>query len=129
MQVEDIKSYTPRMDISRQFRQHADLFLQRTAWTSPCSSWFKQGKVDGQAVVYPGSRLSFMHLLDRPRYEDFDIEYWEENRFAFLGNGFDTREFDGRDITNYLGSLDGTDQQPDYDQDLVNTLAGWAVGK
>lgn len=99
-QVEDIKSYTPRMDLSKQFRQHADLFLKRTAWTSPCSSWFKQGKVDGQAVVYPGSRLSFMHLMERPRYEDFDIEYWDDNRFAFLGNGFDTREFDGRDITN-----------------------------
>ena len=70
-----------------------------------------------------------MHLMDRPRYEDFEIEYWEDNRFAFLGNGFDTREFDGRDITNYLGSLDGTDRQPDYDPDLINTLAGWAVGK
>lgn len=57
------------------------------------------------------------------------MEYWDDNRFAFLGNGFDTREFDGRDITNYLGSLDGRDVQPEYDQDLIKTLAGWAVGK
>ena len=128
-QVENIKSFTPRMDLSRQFRQHADLFLQRTAWTSPCRSWFKQGRTDGQAVIYPGSRLSFFHLMEKPRYEDFVMEYWDENRFAFLGNGFDTREFDGRDITNYLGLLDGTDTQPDYDADLINKLAGWAVGK
>ena len=130
-QVENIKSFTPRMDLSKQFRQHADLFLQRTAWTSPCRSWFKQGKTDGQAVIYPGSRLSFFHLLDRPRYEDFDIEYNDDNRYAFLGNGFDTREFDGRDITNYLGLLseDGKDVQPDYDENLINVLAGWAVGK
>lgn len=150
-QVENIKSYTPRLDLSNQFvslplcesivrleltyifqrtqRQHADLFLKRTAWTSPCSSWFKQGKTDGQAAIYPGSRLSFMHLMERPRYEDFEIEYWDDNRFAFLGNGFDTREEDGRDITNYLGLLNGEDKQPDYDQDLINTLAGWAVGK
>jgi hypothetical protein len=128
-QVENIKSYTPRLDISKQFRQHADLFLQRTAWTSPCSSWFKQGKKDGQPAIYPGSRLSFFHLLERPRYEDFEIEYWDDNRFAFLGNGFDTREFDGRDITNYLGLLDGEDVQPDYDSDLINKMAGWAVGK
>lgn len=59
------------------------------------------------------------------------MEYWDDNRYAFLGNGFDTREFDGRDITNYLGCLDdeGKDVQPEYDQELIHKLAGWAVGK
>lgn len=33
--------------------------------------------------------------MERPRYEDFEMEYWDDNRYAFLGNGFDTREFDG----------------------------------
>lgn len=47
---------------------------------------------------------------------------------SFMGDGFDQREFDGRDITNYLGSLDGTDRQPNFDKELVNKLAGWAVG-
>jgi len=129
-QEENIKAFTPRLDVSQQFRQHADLFLQRTAWTSSCRSWFKQGKTDGQAAIYPGSRLHFLHLLERPRYEDFEIRYWDQNRFAFLGNGFDTREFDGRDITHYLGNLDdeGRDVQPQYDEDLINKLAGWSVG-
>lgn len=67
--------------------------------------------------------------MEKPRYEDFDIEYWDDNRFAFLGNGFDTREYDGRDITNYLGLLDGKDEQPEYGDDLLNKMAGWAVGK
>ena len=130
VQVEDIRSITPRMEPSRQFRQHADLFLKRTAWTSPCRSWFKQGKTDGQAAIYPGSRLSFFELLKRPRYEDFDIQYRTQNQFAFLGNGFEIREFDGRDITNYLGCLDdeGKDVQPDYgDEELVKTMAGWMM--
>ncbi|GAB7362867.1 hypothetical protein MBLNU230_g3169t1 [Neophaeotheca triangularis] len=130
-QEENIKALSPRLDISKQFRQHADLFLKRTAWTSPCRSWFKQGKADGQAAVYPGSRLSFLHLLSTVRYEDYEIEYWDGNRFAFLGNGFDTRETDGRDVTDYLGSLDGegVDRQPEWDTGLVDVLAGWAVGK
>ncbi|KAE9967521.1 hypothetical protein BLS_006332 [Venturia inaequalis] len=130
-QVENIKAYTPRMDLSKQFRQHADLFLQRTAWTSPCRSWFKQGRNDGQAAIYPGSRLHFLQLLKTPRYEDFDIEYWDENRYAFLGNGFEVREFDGRDITNYLGCLDdeGRDVQPDYDEGLIDILGGLHVGE
>ena len=129
-QEENLKSLTPRLDRSLHFRAHADLFLQRTAWTSPCRSWFKQGKTDGQAAVYPGSRLHFLHLLKRPRYEDFEMEYWDENVFAFLGNGFDTRETDGRDITDYLGGLDegGRDVQPVYGDELVRRMAGWAVG-
>jgi len=129
VQIENIKSLSPRLDVAKQFRQHADLFLQRTAWTSPCRSWFKQGKADGQAAVYPGSRLHFMELLKGPRYEDFEIEYWEENRFAFLGNGFEMREFDGRDITDYLGCLDdeGRDVQPEWDGELIHKLAGWTL--
>jgi len=125
-QIENIKSFRPKLSVSTQFRQHADLFLQRTAWTSPCRSWFKQGKADGQAAIWPGSRLHFLELMKQPRFEDFEIEYWDENIFAFMGNGFEMREFDGRDLTNYLGSLDehGRDVQPDYDTGLIDVLGG-----
>lgn len=34
MQIENIKSFSPKMSVCKQFRQHADLFLQRTAWSS-----------------------------------------------------------------------------------------------
>ncbi|KAI9711501.1 MAG: hypothetical protein M1820_002064 [Bogoriella megaspora] len=131
VQIENIKSLRPSMKASQQFRQHADLFLKRTAWTSSCRSWFKQGKTDGQAAIYPGSRLHFIEIMKRPRYEDFEFEYWDDNRFAFMGNGFEMREFDGRDITNYLGLLndEGIDKQPEYGEDLKDILAGWAVGK
>lgn len=128
VQTENIKSITPRMAPSLQFRQHADLFLKRTSWTSPCRSWFKQGKTDGQAAIYPGSRLHFFELLKAPRYEDYDIKYWNQNLFSFLGNGFEMRELDGRDITNYLGLLEeGQDVQPEYNDELVNRLAGWTL--
>ncbi|KKY19679.1 putative cyclohexanone monooxygenase [Diplodia seriata] len=127
-QAEGIKALAPRADAARQFRQHADLFLRRTAWTQPCSSWFKQGRKDGQAAVYPGSRLHFLELMRAPRYEDFDIEYWSENRFAFLGNGFEVRECDGRDVTYYLGLLGDEDRQPAYGEELMERLAGWRLG-
>jgi hypothetical protein len=128
-QVENIKSFTPKLDVSKQFRAHADLFLQRTAWTSPCRSWFKQGKSDGQAAIWPGSRLHFLELMRAPRFEDYVIEYWDTNIFSFLGNGFEAREFDGRDITHYLGCLDdeGRDVQPDYDKGLLDVLGGFTL--
>lgn len=130
LQTENIKSMSPQWAAAKQFRQHADLFLKRTAWTSPCRSWFKQGRADGQAAIWPGTRVQFMEAIENPRWEDYNFTWWNDNRFAFLGNGFSIRESDGRDITYYLGCLDenGEDDQPDYDEGLIDKLAGWAVG-
>jgi len=83
-QLENIKSITPKAEAAKQFRQHADLFLQRTSWTSPCPSWFKQGKTDGQAAIWPGSRVQYLELMSEVRWEDYDVKWREENRFAFL---------------------------------------------
>ena len=45
-----------------------------------------------------------MGLLEQPRYEDYDIAYLHVNPFAHLGNGFSTKEFDGSDLSYYLGT-------------------------
>src|SRR5271168_2809474 len=91
MQVEKIRSVRPKSLPTEHFLRHANTFLKRTAWTGPCSSWFKGGKIDGNPVgcanscysaatdstkaIYPGSRLSFLRLLEKPRYEDYEIVY------------------------------------------------------
>jgi len=104
MQTENIKSIRPKKRATEQFLRHADTFLKRTSWTGPCSSWFKGGKKDGKPAIWPGSRLSFLRLLEKVRFEDFDIEYEnDENMWGFLGNGFHVCETDGSDITWYLG--------------------------
>lgn len=121
MQTENIKSIRPKIRATTQFLKHADTYLKRTAWTGkqftfhnkkaitnnetgPCSSWFKGGKKDGKPAIWPGSRLHFLRLLEKVRFEDFDIEYEDdENMWSFLGNGFHVCERDGSDITWYLG--------------------------
>ncbi len=124
MQKDHIKSLTPKAEIAGQLKEHAQLFLQRTAWTSGCSSWFKQGRVDGPLPMFPGSRLVYMDLLATPRFEDYQIEYCNPlNMFEFLGNGFAAREFDGRDLSYYLGLLDVGDRQIDLAGDLHDELA------
>ncbi|EXJ89881.1 hypothetical protein A1O3_02948 [Capronia epimyces CBS 606.96] len=112
-QIERIKSLAPKEDVTNQFREHSDLLLKRTVWNQPCRSWFKNGTIDGLPRCYPGSRTHFVETM-QPRYEDFEIEYERDNRFYYLGNGFATRELDGRDATLYLGELDGQDKEPDY---------------
>ncbi len=119
MQREHIKSLTPKMGPVLAFKAHHDLFVQRTAWTGPCSSWFKQGDPNGSLTMYPGSRVHFFELLATPRYEDYDIEYASANQWHFLGNGFALREFDGRDTSFWMGLLDGEDREPVYDADII----------
>lgn len=124
MQIESIRSLRPRVSVCRSFERHAARFLERTAWSMPCSSWFKNGNSDGTPTVYPGSRLSFLTLLETPRYEDFDIEYDDPlDMWGFLGNGFHTRERDGSDISWYLGTLTEKGLQIS-EADLVERLAG-----
>lgn len=104
MQVERIKSMSPKREVCTAFQEHADLYLKRTAWTSGCTSWFKQGRKDGPLAIWPGTRLAYFDLLKSPRYEDFKIEYLGGNPFGHLGNGFTVKEYDGSDISYYLGT-------------------------
>ncbi|KAM5347462.1 hypothetical protein ACJ41O_010467 [Fusarium nematophilum] len=112
-QVEDVKSFRINRQVAEDFTRHADLYLKRTAWSGPCSSWFKNGQAHKKPLCWPGSRVHYLTMLQKPRFEDFDIEYFTQNRFNFLGNGFDIREFDGRDLTWYYGLLNGQDKQPE----------------
>lgn len=124
MQKDRIKSMTPKAHIAEQLAEHAALFLQRTAWTSGCSSWFKQGRVEGPLTMFPGSRLTYLDLLGTARFEDYDIEYCNPyNMFHFLGNGFSVREYNGGDLSYYLGTTDGQDRQVDWEADLQEQLA------
>ncbi|KAF9076089.1 FAD/NAD-P-binding domain-containing protein, partial [Rhodocollybia butyracea] len=114
VQTENIVSIQVKDKAARDFNEHRELYLKRTAWAGQCSSWFKPGP-DASPVMFPGNRVLFIELLTNPRWEDWDYEYgYAGNRFGYLGNGFTMRELDGRDTTFYYGLLDGVDKQPDY---------------
>lgn len=93
--------------------------MPRTAWAAPGRSWFKLGgRAEGPVVaLHPGSRTHFFHALESFRAEDYEMTYdvaaggggggegapGRQNRFAYLGNGFSTRELEeGADMTWYL---------------------------
>jgi hypothetical protein len=127
MQTEDIKSFMPKQEAVDDFKRHRELFLKRTAWSSPCRSWFKGGTVDGPIMMWPGSRIHFFDAMANPRWEvrlqcslkeneeaiqtesmltcflqDYDWVTRLNNRFSFFGNGFSKKEVDGSDITWYI---------------------------
>lgn len=122
---EEIASFAPKEEAVADFAEHRRKFLPRTAWTSPCRSWFKQGTVDGEPMMWPGSRIHFFRTVERPRWEDYELKYTTSNRFGYFGNGFAACENDGTDLTWYLGLLDGSDRQPalpdqDFEEFLLN---------
>jgi hypothetical protein len=119
MQIENIKSLAPKIGPALAFKEHHDLYVKRTAWSGPCSSWFKRGDPNGALTMYPGSRVHFFELLGSPRYEDYDIRYMSGNQWEYLGNGFSLREFDGRDTTFWMGLLSGEDRQPQYNENIL----------
>jgi hypothetical protein len=103
VQSQGIKSISPKPAAVRDFNIHVPKFLTRTAWATNCRSWFKNGTIDGPIVaLHPGSRIHWFHMLDDPRYEDFDFTYFTENRFQYLGNGFSTKEAPENDIAWYF---------------------------
>jgi len=62
-----------------------------------------------------------MELIDTPRYEDYEIKYHSINRWAFLGNGWSVRDYNGRDITWFWGLVDNEDKKQEY-------VLEWAPG-
>ena len=92
MQRTSIKCLSPSRKAIDELQIHTHELLKRTAWSSPCSSWFKNGKKHGPVTaIWPGSRLHYFEIMKEPRFEDFDIEYFG-NRFAYMGNGFTSTE-------------------------------------
>lgn len=119
VQLEDIKKIQVKRSVAEAFTRHADVYLKRTAWSGPCSSWFKAGDKVRKPTLWPGSRIHYLSILQKPRFEDYEIAYISQNMWNFLGDGFHDREYNGTDLTWYCGLLDGKDEQPKTAPDPV----------
>ncbi|TVY38734.1 putative sterigmatocystin biosynthesis monooxygenase [Lachnellula subtilissima] len=122
MAYEHVTSFEPTQEAVADFEEHRRTFIPRTAWSQPCRSWFKQGTTDGEVMMWPGSRIHFFENMLKPRWEDYHLQTAHKNRFRYLGNGFSAREFDGRDLSWYLGLLEGKDEQVVFKKEDIARL-------
>ncbi|KAK5456834.1 hypothetical protein LTS15_004614 [Exophiala xenobiotica] len=103
MQNENIKYWVPRQDVTDEFNKHAQSWFKGTVWEEDCNAWYKDRKTGIVTAVWPGSGLHYMEAISEPRYEDMDIKYHGQNRFAHLGLGFVERDLDkNMDKSPYL---------------------------
>ncbi|KAK3301009.1 uncharacterized protein B0H64DRAFT_414697 [Chaetomium fimeti] len=102
-QTEGIKALAPSQGAVDDYFAHISAFMPRTAWGAAGTggrSWFRNGRADGPVTaLHPGSRVHFFHMLEGFRGEDWEFV------FAYLGNGFSTKELDPRGDTAWY--LDG----------------------
>lgn len=87
--TEDIKSIAPKGNVVDELIQYGDRVHNTLVWTDSCTSWFKRNIPGGRVTAaFAGSAILFQKLISVIRAEDFDVEYWSENQWSFLGNGF-----------------------------------------
>lgn len=73
LQTQNYSSVCPKPHIPAAYQRQALAWLNRTVWTSHCTSTYNNGSKDGKLVsLHPGSRLHYSKLLSTPRHEDFD---------------------------------------------------------
>lgn len=53
-----------------------------------CRSWYKDNDTGRVNAIWPGSSMHYQQVIATPRYEDFDISYFDSNPWACLGMGF-----------------------------------------
>lgn len=95
MQTENVKCIDPKPEAIKDLYNHTHELMKRLAWSSACSSWFKNGKTHGPVTaIYPGSRLHFFEIMKNVRWEDYNMTYVTNNRYEFMGNGYTETEID-----------------------------------
>ncbi|KIV89927.1 hypothetical protein PV10_07284 [Exophiala mesophila] len=102
MSEEGIKSMSLKQEAWEEFDAYQREFNKRTVWETPCRSWYKSNTKNGKALQYPGSVLHFRQVMDRIRWEDYNLKYWSGNRFVdLMRNGLTGVEVNGGDTAYY----------------------------
>lgn len=124
IQTENIASIDVKEEAMRDFIQHRNEAMQAFVWSGNCRSWYvslpsncdsgsacsrnfcnryKNGKIDGPVIgPWVGSSWHFNEALEKPRFEDYEIEYLRKNRFAYLGYGRTLKEELGESTAEHL---------------------------
>ncbi|KAJ5400088.1 hypothetical protein N7465_010577 [Penicillium sp. CMV-2018d] len=98
---ENVGTIEPKRECVEGFTDHCDEYFKRTVFTDECDSWYKSAppgatreeKRNGRVTaLWPGSSLHAIRTLRSVRWEDFDMKYYDGNKFGWFGNGWTVSE-------------------------------------
>ncbi|KAI9798294.1 MAG: hypothetical protein M1833_004866 [Piccolia ochrophora] len=103
IQKEHITTMVPSERSVANFTKFCEMYFEGTVHSLECSSWYKGGSKDGKvSALWPGSSLHAIEALSRPRWEDFDYSYVDDEEFGWFGDGWAERDRNGEDKSYYL---------------------------
>jgi hypothetical protein len=114
--TQNIRTMEPRPKCVDDFTRYCEAFFKRTVFSAECGSWYKSSPPGTSAeerkkgrvtALWPGSSVHAVKALEKVRFEDFDMEYVEENEFGWFGDGWTVAERTG-DVEGLTYYLNGT---------------------
>ncbi|KAK0646766.1 flavin-binding monooxygenase [Cercophora newfieldiana] len=103
IQHQGVKSVVVSNQATTEFNDYKDAVMETLTFSGDCNSWYKGGQRDGRIVgPWFGSVNHFLESVKSPRYQDFEFEYLEKNRFAYLGNGLSVRDVKKEELGWYI---------------------------
>ncbi|KAF1816927.1 cyclohexanone monooxygenase [Eremomyces bilateralis CBS 781.70] len=104
IQGDGIRALEVKDEAVTQLYEHIDAWHQGSVWNAHCKSWYKNNISGGKLWIWAGSALHYVKTMMEPRYEHYNMRYWNSNMFAFLGNGRVEAEYLAQ-----IGALTGSD--------------------
>jgi hypothetical protein len=87
IQTDGIRALEVKDEAVTQLYEHIDAWHQHSVWNADCKSWYKNNIRGGKLWIWAGSALHYVKTMMEPRFEHYNMRYWNSNMFAFLGNG------------------------------------------
>ncbi|EXM13374.1 FAD/NADP-binding domain superfamily [Fusarium oxysporum f. sp. vasinfectum] len=110
-----LRTIEPKRKQVDNFTNFCCRYFDRTVYTEKCESWYKTpprtpGDKERITALWPGSSIHAIRALSEVRWDDYDIEYVDDDDFGWFGNG------------STLGETD-----PNLDQNLEDLT--WYINK
>ncbi|KAJ4024622.1 hypothetical protein NW752_003186 [Fusarium irregulare] len=112
-----VRTIEPKRKQVDNFTNFCDHYFKKTVYTEDCISWYKAparspGGAERITALWPGSSIHAVHALSQVRWDDYNIEYHDDDDFGWFGDGSTLGEADPRissnleDLTWYINKTD-----------------------
>jgi len=100
-----VRTIEPKRRQVDNFTNFCDQYFKKTVYTEDCVSWYKApprnpGGAERITALWPGSSIHAVRALSEVRWDDYDIEYQDDDDFGWFGDGSTLGEADPRIASN-----------------------------
>ncbi|KAF2015673.1 FAD/NAD(P)-binding domain-containing protein [Aaosphaeria arxii CBS 175.79] len=131
--IGNLRTVEPKRGPVNNFTKFCDEYFKRTVYTANCLSWYKtappgatvEERMRGRVTaLWPGSSIHALTALKTVRWEDYDVEYLDGNKFGWFGNGWTLadRSGDPEGLTGYLNEFQFLEPKKERKDSLTSKL-------